>query len=422
MSPKKKVEKCDFCNSTREKVGFPFVGNENGTFICKECSKKAVEAFDSLAKEMIKDEGWQVPTPKEIVDHLNKYIVGQDHAKKSLAIAVVNHYKRLNDKFSESNVDNDELKDVEIEKSNVLLLGPTGCGKTLLAQTLAKFIDVPFAIGDATTLTEAGYVGEDVENLLLKLINAADGDIKKAERGIIFIDEVDKIGRSSGNVSITRDVSGEGVQQALLKMLEGTVSNVPPNGGRKHPEQQYLQINTSNILFVCGGTFVGLDEIILKRLGKKQIGFGGKTNDVSISDEIDKNRILEYATTDDIVEFGMIPEFVGRLPIITNCNPLTEDVLAKILVEPKNALIKQYKKLFIIDGVSLEVEDEAVKEIAVIAKKKNTGARGLRGVVEMVFAPLLFDLPEMKSKGIETFVVTKDMVIRNVNKEFLKAA
>lgn len=418
MPPKKREEKCSFCGKLKEEVeNCIMIEGEKGVLICGECSRKATELCDNILSKIPTD-SYSIPTPKEVVEHLDKYIVGQDRAKRSLAIAVVNHYKRLNDKFSNSLLNDVELDDVEIEKSNVLLLGPTGCGKTLLAQTLAKFINVPFAIGDATTLTEAGYVGEDVENLLLKLITAADGNIEKAERGIIFIDEIDKIGRSSGNVSITRDVSGEGVQQALLKMLEGTTANVPPGGGRKHPEQQYLQINTSNILFICGGAFVGLEEIISKRLGKKQIGFGSKTGDV-VLDDFDKNKVLDYATTDDMVEFGMIPEFVGRLPIITNCNPLTEEVLAKILVEPKNALIKQYKKLFKIDGVVLEVDNDAILEMAKIAKQKNTGARGLRSVVEVVFGPLLFDITEFKDSVCR---VTKEMVIKNSTQGFIREA
>ena len=284
---------------------------------------------------------------------------------------------------------------------------------------MAKFLDVPFAIGDATTLTEAGYVGEDVENLLLKLITTANGDIKKAERGIIYIDEIDKISKSGGNVSITRDVSGEGVQQALLKMLEGTVASVPPTGGRKHPEQNYLTINTSNILFICGGTFVGIEEIILKRLGKKQIGFGTQSVSIEFTQE-QKDSILDYASTDDVVEFGLIPEFVGRLPIITNCNPLSEEVLVKILTEPKNALLKQYAKIFNMDGVTLDFDKDAILEIAKIAKRKNTGARGLRGVVENVISPLLFDLPE-KKKGSK-IKITKKFVLEATSNGFTKAA
>lgn len=417
------LKKCSFCEIDEISISKPLVEGENGTFICEACNKKIeliYRNYESTQGDSVNS--YTVPTPKKIVEHLNNYIVGQEHAKKTLSIAIVNHYKRLNDiHYKETDVlaDEDPFRDVELEKSNVLLLGPTGCGKTLLVQTMAKFLDVPFAIGDATTLTEAGYVGEDVENLLLKLITAANGDIKKAERGIIYIDEIDKISRSGGNVSITKDVSGEGVQQALLKMLEGTIASVPPTGGRKHPEQNYLTINTSNILFICGGTFVGIEEIILKRLGKKQIGFGPKSTSVEFTQE-QKDTILDHASTDDIVEFGLIPEFVGRLPIITNCNPLSEEVLVKILTEPKNALLKQYAKIFNMDGVILDFDKDAILEIAKIAKRKNTGARGLRGVVENVISPLLFDLPE-KKKGSK-IKITKKFVLEVTSKGLVKAA
>lgn len=419
-SDKSVVKKCSFCDIDENSSSSPLVEGENGIFICECCTEKAHQAYTNLRlqiKNTSNSDSYVIPTPKQIVEHLDSYIVGQENAKRTLAIAVVNHYKRLNDIYNkEIDVTNpDPFQDVELEKSNILLLGPTGCGKTLLAQTMAKFLNVPFAIGDATTLTEAGYVGEDVENLLLKLITAANGDIKKAERGIIYVDEIDKIGKSGGNVSITRDVSGEGVQQALLKMLEGTIASVPPTGGRKHPEQNYLTINTSNILFICGGTFVGIEEIILKRLGKKQIGFGAKQTFSSDLTDKEKETILEYATTDDVVEFGLIPEFVGRLPVITNCNPLSEEVLAKILTEPKNALLKQFAKIFNMDGVKLEFEKEAILEIARIAKQKNTGARGLRGVVENVISPLLFDLPE-KKKGSKVKITKKfvtDATLKN---------
>lgn len=416
-------KKCSFCEIDETSIPKPLVEGENGTFICEACNKKVELIYKNYELTHCDSvSSYTVPTPKKIVEHLNNYIVGQEHAKKILSIAIVNHYKRLNDiHYKENDVlaNEDPFKDVELEKSNVLLLGPTGCGKTLLVQTMAKFLEVPFAIGDATTLTEAGYVGEDVENLLLKLITAANGDIKKAERGIIYIDEIDKISKSGGNVSITKDVSGEGVQQALLKMLEGTIASVPPTGGRKHPEQNYLTINTSNILFICGGTFVGIEEIILKRLGKKQIGFGPKATSVEFTQE-QKDSILDHASTDDIVEFGLIPEFVGRLPIITNCNPLSEEVLVKILTEPKNALLKQYAKIFNMDGVILDFEKDAVLEIAKIAKRKNTGARGLRGVVENVISPLLFDLPE-KKKGSK-IKITKKFVLEATSNGLIKAA
>lgn len=415
-------KKCSFCDIDETSISKPLVEGENA-FICEACNKKIDLIYRNYELNQSESvSSYAVPTPKKIVEYLNNYIVGQEHAKKTLSIAIVNHYKRLNDiHYKETDVlaNEDPFKDVELEKSNVLLLGPTGCGKTLLVQTMAKFLDVPFAIGDATTLTEAGYVGEDVENLLLKLITAANGDIKKAERGIIYIDEIDKISKSGGNVSITRDVSGEGVQQALLKMLEGTVASVPPTGGRKHPEQNYLTINTSNILFICGGTFVGIEEIILKRLGKKQIGFGTQSVSIEFTQE-QKDSILDYASTDDVVEFGLIPEFVGRLPIITNCNPLSEEVLVKILTEPKNALLKQYAKIFNMDGVTLDFDKDAILEIAKIAKRKNTGARGLRGVVENVISPLLFDLPE-KKKGSK-IKITKKFVLEATSNGFTKAA